>query len=284
VEAQAVSTSIVPGLVFVSERESGPWIDCGPCSAAMVAHYTDPSIPASLATAHKIRAAIPRPHSGGTNAPDVLRGLDKAFPSIAGRTTSRRRDDVPELLRAGYAVSVSLTASELPSRLRRWQPSFGGGHSCAMAGYRSSDGRFGWFDPLGTAGWSGEWVRWEDVRAAIWTSAGYVIAAPRAAAPPRPTPPPPSSGVTLRYGGTATGRGQYVVRLDDCRLRDRPSTSAHVIRQYDSGTTFAVAQTTRTGSSVDGSRVWRGSADGRKWMHDSLLREHGHTTGREDIR
>lgn len=278
-----MSSSIVPGLVFVSEREPGSWIDCGPCSAAMVAHYTDPHVAASLATAHRIRSAIPKPHSGGTTPAELIRGLDRAYPAIAGRTSSHSRDQVPDLLRRGYAVAVCLTASRLPTRLRRWQPSFAGGHTVAMAGVNSS-GRFGWFDPLATAGWSGEWVSWSDVDQAIWTQSGAILAAPKAAAPHPAPAPAPSSGTHLRYGGVAEGRGHYVVQLDDCRVRDRPSTSARVVRQLDRGQTFAVGQTTRTGSSVDGSRVWRGTADGTRWIHDSLVRSHGHTTGREDVR
>jgi hypothetical protein len=35
---------------------------------------------------------------------------------------------------------------------------------------------------------------------------------------------------------------------------------------------------------VNGSRRWRGTADGRKWVHDSLVRAHGHSTGRETVR
>lgn len=279
-----MSTSIVPGLVFVSEREAGHWIDCGPCSAAMLAHYTDPSIPATLATAHRIRSAIPKPHSGGVTPAELVRGLDKAYPAIAGRTSSHDRGDVPGLLRSGHAVAVCLTYAQLPSRLRRWQPSFTGGHTVAMAGVNSS-GRFGWFDPLGTAGWSGEWVSWADVDQAIWTQRGAILAVTRAPVTVRPpAPPPPSSGTHLRYGGVADGRGHYVVQADNVNVRDRPSTSARVVRQLDRGQTMAVGQTTRTGSSVDGSRVWRGTADGTRWVHDSLVRASGHTRGTETVR
>jgi hypothetical protein len=282
-EEAAEVTSIVRGLAFVSERESGSWIDCGPCSAAMLAHYVDPTIAATLGTTHAIRAAVPLAHRGGLTPAQLLRGLDSAFPRIAGRTIAHSSRDVPELLRSGHAVAVSCTYGRLPSRLRRWQPSFAGGHTVAMAGYRSSDGRFGWFDPLGTPEWSGEWVTWADVSGALWTDG--VIAVPRAPAPPPPPPPPPpSSGVELRYGGTAAGRGRYIVRADGTRLRDRPSSSARILRELDAGSSIAVAQTTRTGSSIDGSRVWRGTADGRRWVHDSLLRPNGHTTGRENVR
>jgi hypothetical protein len=282
VEAQAVS--IVPGLVFVSEREAGPWIDCGPCSAAMVAHYADPKIAASLATAHAIRGAVPLPHSGGLTPAQLIRGLDRAFVGIAGRTTSHSRGEVPGLVRAGYAVVLSLTYGELPTRLRRWQPSFAGGHSVCLAGVNSS-GRFGWFDPLATSGWSGEWVSWTDVMPAVWSQAGAILAAPRAPVqPPAPAPAARPPAEELRYGGTSSGRGRYAVRADGTRVRDRPSTAGRIVRELRQGDTFAVGQTTRTGSSVDGSRVWRGTRDGTRWVHDSLVRSLGHTTGTEDVR
>jgi hypothetical protein len=279
--------TIVPGLVFVSERESGPWIDCATSSGAMLAHYADPAVPATLATAHAIRAAVPLPHSGGLTPSQLARGLAREFPHLAPTGKRAERADVPDLLRAGYAVAVPLTYGELPERLRRWQPRFTGGHSVTLAGVNTA-GRFGWFDPLGTAGWSGEWVTWADVERAIWTQRGAIIAAPKAAPHqlmlPEPGVATPPEGTALRYGGTSSNRGRYIVKADGSRVRERPSTAARVLRELRRGDTFACGQTTRTGSPVDGSRVWHGTRDGTRWIHASLVTASGHTTGREDIR
>jgi hypothetical protein len=50
------------------------------------------------------------------------------------------------------------------------------------------------------------------------------------------------------------------------------------------GGTMAVAQSTYLGDEAEGSTLWRGTADGRHWIHSSQLQLVGHTTGAEDIR
>lgn len=265
--------SIVSGLTFVSERESGPWIDCAPCSGVMAAHYGKTSVPATLAAAHKVRSAAGRPHSGGMTASQVRAGLREAYGVSA---TVIERSEVPTYLARGYAVVVALTYSRLPSHLRRWQPSFTGGHSVCLAG-RRSDGKVGWFDPLGTSSWDGEWVAWADVDQAVWTEAGACYAIKKAEAPPAPPAP------TLRYGGKAMS-GRRRVTKNDCRIRERPSTSARILREVDAGATFAARQYTDTGTSVGGDRRWYGTLDGKKWIHRSLVASDGAIRGNETVR
>jgi hypothetical protein len=273
-------TSIVNGVVFASERESGHWIDCSTCSAAMAAHWHDPSVAATLATAHAIRSAVPLPHSGGLTPAQVKTGLQKALHVTAD---SISKADIPTRLAHNYGIIVPLNAGSLPAHLRRWQPSFAGGHSVFMCG-RNSAGKFGWFDPLAPAGYSGEWVNWSDVDQAIWSSGALCLPKYVAPARPAPAPAPAQPTNTLRYGGKSEGRGQYVVSADGVRIREKPYTNARIVKTVNHGTTFRCGQTTDTGTSVNGSRRWRGTADGRKWVHDSLVRAHGHSTGRETVR
>jgi hypothetical protein len=236
----------------------------------MAGHYAKPSIPATLAAAHSIRAAAGLPHSGGTRPEHLDTGLQRAY---GVNPASCPKGDIPARA-ATHALIVPLNAGSLPSHLRRWQPSFAGGHTVCIAGVR--EGKLGWFDPLAPGGYSGEWVRWSDIDQAVWSSGTLML--------PKAPPPPPSSSVTLRYGGTATHRGRYRVKLDRCRIRSKPDTDADIVRMVDRGATFACAQTTETGTRVDGSRRWYGTADGRKWIHSSLVEAAGHSTGSETVR
>jgi hypothetical protein len=271
-------TTIVRGVDFASERESGHWIDCSTCSAAMAAHWHDPSVHATLATAHAIRSAVPLPHSGGLTPAQLKTGLQRAL-----RITpiSINRQDIPKFVASGHAIMVPHDYGKLTTHLRRWQPRFTGGHSAMICG-RASNGKFGWFDPLAPSNWGGEWVNWADVEPAIWT--GGPMALPKAAAVPTPARPAPDTDTHLRYGGRASGRGQFVVISDGTRIRERPATNARIVRTLRRGDTFACGQTTDTGTNVGGSTRWRGTKNGALWVHDSLVRGHGHTTGNETVR
>jgi hypothetical protein len=273
---EAQVTTILPGLTLVSERESGRWIDCAPCSAVMAAHAAKASVPATLSAAHRVRSAAGLPHSGGMTAAQVDAGLRLAY---GVDLVPVAKADIPAKIAAGYAVVAVLTYGSLPSNLRRWQPSFTGGHSVCLAG--TKDGKIGWFDPLAPAGYSGEWTPYSAVDQALWSSGHLMV---KRASGAVVAPPAPSTGPTLRYGGKAEGRGHYIVTANGTRVRERPSTSARIVKTVAAGTTLQVGQTTDTGTAVGGSRRWRGTMDGRKWVHDSLVRPSGHSTGREDIR
>jgi hypothetical protein len=262
-------------VVFASERESGPWIDCSTCSAAMAAHWHDPSVPATLATAHAIRSAAGRPHSGGLTVEQLKAGLTRALRITADPIN---KQDIPSRLGHGYGIIVPLNYGDLPSHLRRWQPSFRGGHSIFMCGRHASTGKFGWFDPLAPAGYSGEWVNWGDVDQAIWT--GGPLCLPKHVAPPAPRPPAPT--ITLRYGGKATSGRRKV--SGNVNVRSRPSTSASIVTTLHAGQTFAVRQYTDTGTSVNGSRRWYGTASGSKWVAASLVTPDGSIRGNETVR
>jgi hypothetical protein len=159
------AAAVVSGVVLVSERESGPWISCAPCSGVMAARWAKPSIAATLDSGHRVRSAAGLPHSGGMSASQLRAGVSGALGVSLEWVDKAAVDD---RLRAGYAVAAFLTYGTLPSHFRRWCPDFTGGHAVMLAGVRSSDGAFGLFDPLATTGYGGEWILWADLSPALW--------------------------------------------------------------------------------------------------------------------
>jgi hypothetical protein len=113
-----------------------------------------------------------------------------------------------------------------------------------------------------------------------WPVAYAIIAPPPVGQPAAPSTP----GVTYRYGGMATKRGSYVVR-DGVNVRTSPYIRGDNVAQVTSGpTTFACAQTTYSGTNVGGSTTWYGTRAGNRWVHESLAKLKGHTTGKEEIK
>lgn len=227
--AIAADTTGLPPLRFVSEREAGSWICCGPCAAVMVAGWHDPGSPATLAAAHELRKAIPDDHAGGLSVAQLATGSEAW---TGGDWRAYRAVDVLGLLGRGHAVVLGLDYGELPAELRRWSPSFDGGHYGTLAGRKA--GPFGelvgWWDPLAPAGWSGEWVRWSILMDAAW-SGGSVLTTlePREAATmlvsdptprrvdyPADTPLYGTDGLTLvtRLSKAATLYSPYAVAAD----------------------------------------------------------------------
>ncbi len=89
--------------------------------------------------------------------------------------------------------------------------------------------------------------------------------------------PVPTSTVVLKYGGIASGRGDWVVIANQTRMRSTPyidsgHPTANVVQYLAAGTRFHNSQTTLSGTSVAGSRRWLGSADGNHWLHSSVVK------------
>jgi len=180
-ETAGTSSLILPGFRFCSERERAPWICCAPCSAAMALGWSDPTLPVSLAEAHRLRAAVGDPHSasmsvaeslqaGGMNPGQVATAMRTRRPEVAVRM--HHTAGVLARVRASQAVVVALAYGLLPPTLRRWQPGFTGGHSAVLCGTRGS--LIGWWDPLAPPGWGGEWVAWEEIKGALWSGAVHI--------------------------------------------------------------------------------------------------------------
>lgn len=108
-------------------------------------------------------------------------------------------------------------------------------------------------------------------------------------APPPLTPlptHPPLPGVHFAFGARPTSRGSYLVKLG-ARVRTspfvRPSNVALLVTAAK-GSTFACAQATYAGTNVGGDPLWYGNRAGDRWVHRSLAKLVGHTSGQEDIR
>lgn len=159
---------------FVSERERAErwvdgtswddsrWEDCGPCSVLMLVDATTghrEPVTADLNEAERLRLAAGYGPTGGTN-----------IGRLAGAATVRYRIKLPRAvsgasavwtaLRPGFGAAIAGTMGNFPAghRLRRWQPSFAGGHSVYIAREDATQSVW-WVDPLAPRGWySGERV------------------------------------------------------------------------------------------------------------------------------
>lgn len=165
---EAQGSPIVPGVVFVSERESGPWIDCVPTSGTMVAGWARREPSPHLNDAHRIREGAGLPHSGGMTDAQLADGLADVY-GTAGSTIAATKSAVLAALSDGRGLTWFHTYGRLPTDLRRWSPSFTGGHCAAIIGRKSATSELvGWFDPLATDGWTGEFVDIDVLLAADW--------------------------------------------------------------------------------------------------------------------
>ena len=159
---------IVAGVTFVSERESGSWIDCVPCSGTMVAGWAEREPSPSLDDAHRIRSGAGLPHSDGMTDAQLADGFGAVY-GVAGSTIAATKSAILAGLDEGRGFTWFHTYGKLPSDLRRWSPDFTGGHCGAIIGRKSpTSDQVGWWDPLATAGWTGEWVDIDILLAADW--------------------------------------------------------------------------------------------------------------------
>ena len=149
----------------VTEREpDGSWEDCLPASAVMHARAAhDRTIPATHAEAEALRVDAGLPPTGGVTIEQIIPGLQRRYGWAGGRLVGSA--DLLDALRPGTSAIVSgrLAHFEGGHRLRRWQPTFSGGHSVWIA--RLRDGTLWWDDPLGPAtSYSGEAVTEAELR------------------------------------------------------------------------------------------------------------------------
>lgn len=159
---------IVAGVTFVSERESGAWISCVPCAATMVLGWAEREPSPHLNDAHRIREGAGLPHSGGMTDAQLADGLEAEY-GVQGTTIPATKAAVLEALDEGRGLTWFHTYGRLPENLRRWSPSFTGGHCAAIIGRKSpTSDLVGWWDPLATSDWTGEWVDIDTLLGADW--------------------------------------------------------------------------------------------------------------------
>lgn len=121
--------------------------------------------------------------SQGTTAADVERAVAKVLPWV--RIDSRLWADA-ELWQAVaegrvYANIAASPYSRLPTRQRRWSPSFTGGHMLGFGKARNPRGAWSnpqvlLLDPMGYGEYDGDWVEWRDIRPAMATWGAFTFA------------------------------------------------------------------------------------------------------------
>ena len=146
----------------------------------MVAGWAEREPSPDLNDAHRIREGAGLPHSGGMTDSQLAQGLEAVY-GTSGTTIPATKSGVLAALDEGRALAWFHTYSRLPSDLRRWCPDFTGGHCAAIIGRKSPTSELvGWWDPLATEGWTGEWVDVDTLLAADWgdPARSYVRSAP----------------------------------------------------------------------------------------------------------
>jgi hypothetical protein len=87
--------------------------------------------------------------------------------------------------------------------------------------------------------------------------------------------------VTYRYGGEPKGRGRFALKGEH-RVWTTPTSTGKPIEMRPSGTTIAVRQTSNR--TMGGSKLWRGTADGKHWVPAAYLRYLGAINGTEQVK
>jgi hypothetical protein len=182
-------TGLTPDLMITTETTESPYVCCGYCSAAMACRAARTGLSDLMAnTAHPIRSQGGRPHDNGSRASELRAGAKQAHNVTL---EALARDEIPDRLRAGYAVVCNLDYAELPGWLKVQSGSFG--HSVCLFGWRESDDCVGFFDPLWGQDKRGAWAPWGSVKPALWADGEHSGTVKKLSppSPPEPAPVPP---------------------------------------------------------------------------------------------
>ena len=156
-----------------TERRVGVWDQCTECAYLMVLEWAGQSFPLGAYTAAE-RDAFDAAHEpdfagGGATFPICDKGSDKRYGLTLRRIADGTRTGLTrELSTVGNALAIAGRLSHFPPGhfLRRWQPSFSGGHAIAVV----NDGqpKLLWLDPLAPDGHPGDRVSISDVLTFAW--------------------------------------------------------------------------------------------------------------------
>jgi len=177
-----------PALSVITETTESPYVCCGYCSAGMAVWTARSGITHSMSgAAHPIRSQGGRPHDNGSRASELREGAWEAF---GVELEPLAVAEIPERLRAGYAVVVNLDYADLPAFLRVQSGSFG--HSCTLYGWREDGDYVGFYDPLWPEGAAGAWAPWSQVKPALWADGEHsgTVTSWTKEPPPEPEPEP----------------------------------------------------------------------------------------------
>lgn len=183
---------VAAGHLHVTEREAkhrlpdgswddASWEDCtfvAGLELARICH--DVSLPATHAEAEALRSESGRGPLGGTSTADLRRALEARYGWTGWREVAGA-DPLWSSMAPGTAAAAQgrLTAFPAGHRLRRWDPTFAGGHDVLIV--RLDDRpRVWWCDPLApqNGSYEGEWVSHAELDAYVSAFAGSALVAP----------------------------------------------------------------------------------------------------------
>lgn len=212
--------------------------------------------------------------SGGIGWDDVNEAWADLWPGNQLILPNADWADVIAALKEGRAVGVQYDYDQVQYG---YQCQKGGtfDHAGVLAGFRASDARVLYYDPLCRhATWVPQYV--------VRTGAEKLALAQRGTksklfvALTKVMPPPPS-GVTFRYGGVPKNQGRYLARRDNVPVHSRPDPTSGRVAELDHRESFAARQSASSGR-------WLGTADGTRWVYREVMWYSGGITGTEDIR
>jgi len=166
---------------FVTETDTRPWTDCLWASGAMLLDkWTNGEV---TVTRQALRRLSGDRHGGSTLADLRIAyaklGIDLPY-SPDGGTTITWPQLLARLERGAGAVLLG-DDSRLPRWFGRWDAAFwqatgdGDNHAVYIERYDRRRGRVWLMDPLGPAGWTGEWISVGALRRYAWTTRGGAL-------------------------------------------------------------------------------------------------------------
>ena len=121
----------------ISERFESPMVCCGYASAQFAARAAKAGVGNLCRNdGHKIRAAGGRKHNAGSTALELRNGTHRA---LGVTLTGIKEDSIIARVKAGYAVTVTISYAKLPGYLKVQSNDFG--HTLVLKGHRYGTGR-----------------------------------------------------------------------------------------------------------------------------------------------
>lgn len=204
---------------FESQTDEGlrpPFTNCNPASAAMLIDgWTYGAIDTSDVAIRQASGVSP---AEGMNFAAINLGVRALFPQLGellysehigfGTAPMTWAELRTHLSSGGGAIACGLYG-DLPLDLRRWSPSFTGGHATYVTDYRPADETLLWMDPLGGLDYAGERISLGTLWEYIWktgtadenvrVTAAHSFSNPRPPEPVAPPTTPPFIDVPLNH-------------------------------------------------------------------------------------
>ncbi len=168
---------------FVTERQSGPWVDCAWAAASMlIDKWTNG---ATTVDRERLRI-LARDPLGGSNFADLQRAFARLGLPFSWSPAGGDRITWPKLidrLTHGSGAILFGDDGKLPRRYGRWDPSFWRNtgvlddHALYLDAYDRKTRRILVMDPLAPAGWRGEWIPVSALKRFAWHAGAVLWAA-----------------------------------------------------------------------------------------------------------